>query len=104
MEKIVNGEMKSKLMSERIIWDSTKTKWKVENYFIRTIDGMNESIKSGYQLDTTLAFKPEEFNRRSNYIETMDSYDLKKFIDEETQRGSEEIPLYQCFRHHIEQR
>lgn len=95
MEKIVNGKMTSKLMSERIIWDSTKTKWKIENYFIRNIDGMKESIKTGFQLDTTLAFKPEEFNRRSNYIETMDSYELKEFIGEETERGSEEIPLYQ---------
>jgi len=95
MEKIENGKMVSKLMSERIIWDSTKTKWKVENYFIRTIDGMKETIKSGYQIDTALAFKPDEFNRRSNYIETMDSYQLKKYIEEETLRGSEEIPLYQ---------
>jgi lipopolysaccharide export system permease protein len=95
MEKIENGKMISKLMSERIIWDSTKTKWKVENYFIRSIDGMKESIKSGHQIDTALAFKPDEFNRRTSFIETMDSFELKKYIEEETLRGSEEIPLFQ---------
>jgi len=94
IEKFENGKMTYKLLSERILWDSLTNNWTVENYFIRKIDGMNEYTRTGYRLDTTLSFYPSEFNRRSNIIETMDSPELNKYIEEETRRGSEEIPLF----------
>lgn len=95
-EKFENGKMSYKLLSDRIFWDSTKTKWTVENYFIRNINGQNESIKSGYRFDTTFAFTPADFNRRVNYaVETMDYAELNSFIEGETMRGSEEVVFYQ---------
>jgi lipopolysaccharide export system permease protein len=60
---------------------------------------MNEYTRTGYRLDTTLSFYPSEFNRRSNIIETMDSPELNKYIEEETRRGSEEIPLFLIEKH-----
>jgi lipopolysaccharide export system permease protein len=99
LEKFVNGKMTYKLLSERILWDSLKNNWIVENYFIRKIDGMNEYTRSGYRLDTILSFYPSEFNRRSNIIETMDSPELNRYIKEETIRGSEEIPLFLIEKH-----
>jgi len=99
LEKFVNGKMTYKLLSERILWDSLKNNWIVENYFIRKIDGMNEYTRSGYRLDTILSFYPSEFNRRSNIIESMDSPELNRYIKEETIRGSEEIPLFLIEKH-----
>ncbi|MEP7265040.1 MAG: LptF/LptG family permease, partial [Bacteroidota bacterium] len=95
-EKFENGKMSYKLLSDRILWDSTKSKWTVENYFIRNINGLDENIKSGYRFDTTFAFTPGDFNRRVNYaVETMDYGELNQFISEETMRGSEEVVFYQ---------
>lgn len=93
-EKFSNGKLTYKLISDRVIWDSVKTKWTVENYFIRHIDDMNERIETGFQKDTMFVFKPEEFSRRSNYIETMDTGELNEFIKQEQNRGSEEVPFY----------
>lgn len=93
-EKFDKGEMTFKLLSEKILWDSTKNKWQVENYFIREIDGMQEEIRQGYRMDTTFAFDPAEFSRRENYIESMDIAALNKFIEQEKIRGSEEMPFY----------
>lgn len=93
-EKFKDGKLTYKLLSDRVIWDSVKTKWTVESYFIRHIDGMNERVESGFQKDTTFAFTPDEFSRRSNYIETMDTGVLNDFIKQEQSRGSEEVPFY----------
>jgi lipopolysaccharide export system permease protein len=93
-EKFEEGELRFKLLSERILWDSLANKWKVENYFIREISGMQEQIRSGYRMDTSFAFDPAEFSRRDNYIETMDLKTLNRFIQQERIRGSEEMPFY----------
>jgi lipopolysaccharide export system permease protein len=93
-EKFKDGKLTYKLLSDRVIWDSVKTKWTVESYFIRHIDGMNETVESGFQKDTAFAFTPDEFSRRSNYIETMDTGVLNDFIKQEQSRGSEEVPFY----------
>ena len=98
-ERLENGRLVYKLLSERIVWDSLKNKWRIENYFTRTIDGINETITSGLSLDTTLAFSPGEFNRRTNFIETMDTPELKRYITRETMRGSEEVPFYKIELH-----
>jgi len=94
-EKFSNGQLKYKMLAERILWDSTTGKWKVENYFIREIDSMSEKIHSGENLDTTFAFSPDEFNRRINYIEAMDNEELNEFIAQEKMRGAENIAFYE---------
>jgi lipopolysaccharide export system permease protein len=98
-EKVKDGKLVFKLLSERILWDSIQNKWTIENYFIRTIDGMNESIQSGFRKDTLFNFYPEEFNRRTNFIETMDTPELNRYIEQEIMRGSEEVPFYLIEKH-----
>ena len=77
--------------SDRIVWDSTGGKWRIENYFIRTINGYRETINSGFRMDTTLSMKPADFRRRLNIIQAMDSPALDKFIREEQEQGSENV-------------
>ncbi len=93
-EKFDKGMLIEKILAERILWDSLKNKWIIENYFIRDIDSLNEKIRSGQRLYTNFVFHPAEFNRRINYIETMDYGELNKFISQEQLRGSEEIVFY----------
>lgn len=98
-EKIEEGKLTYKLLAERILWDSLKNKWTLENYFIREIDSMKERTQSGYRFDTLFAFRPEEFSRRVNYIETMNASELNAFIRREAMRGSEELPFYLVEKH-----
>ncbi len=93
-EKFEKGKLTYKLLSERILWDSIKSNWILENYFVRQINGETEKMKSGFRMDTTFAFYPNEFNRRVDYIETMDASKLDGFIEQERIRGSEELPFY----------
>jgi len=47
MEKFEGGELVSKLMADQIRWDTAKTKWSLRRYYIRDIDGLNETLSVG---------------------------------------------------------
>jgi len=91
MEQFENGEIKSKLMSDYIRWDSVNNTWRIHKYWIRTIDGLKETITEGAAMDTALNLKPDEFGRNSNVVEAMTTPKLKKFIKLELSRGHGEV-------------
>ncbi len=95
MEKFEHGKLVSKLLSDRIKWDSTSGKWRIENYMIRTITDTTEKIKTGAYTDTILPMHPKEFSRRINNVESMDYGQLNEFIAAEKLRGSELMPFYE---------
>jgi lipopolysaccharide export system permease protein len=82
------------LNSERIIWDSTQSKWRIEDYYIRTINGFHEKLEHGLRKDTVLSISPADFKRRANTIEAMDTPALNAFIREESLQGSSNISSY----------
>jgi len=94
LEKIENRSRVWFLSSDRILWDSTSSKWKIENYYIRTVDGFKETLQSGTSMDTTLPVHPSDFKRRLNIIEAMDTPALSKFIREEQLSGSGNVNAY----------
>jgi lipopolysaccharide export system permease protein len=99
LEKIENGKRTWYLNSDRITWDSTIGKWKIENYYVRSINGFNESLRTGFRLDTTLNIKPTDFKRRLNIIDAMDSPALNSFIREEQLQGSANVTTYMVEKH-----
>jgi len=99
MEKYVEGQLVSKLVSDYIKWDSTSNKWVVRNYYIRTIDEMNETIETGRRIDTTLNLHPSDFKRRINVVETMNIRELNKFIEKQLMQGESNIAAYEVEKH-----
>jgi len=91
MEKFEGGILKSKLLSDHIRWDTTKTKWTITRYYIRNIDGLNEEIITGDQIDTTLNMFPEEFKRYEEFTETMNLTQLNHYIEEQKMQGADNI-------------
>ncbi len=86
--------LKSKLLSDYIRWDTTSNKWIIHNYFIREINGMQEKVEQGAQIDTTLNIHPSDFSRRFLTPQTMDYYELNKYITLLDERGTENIEHY----------
>lgn len=99
IEKFNKGKLYYKLMAENIKWDSIKRKWAINDYYIRYINDMDEYIKKGKLIDTTLNFTPAEFGRKDNTIETMDYYQLIAYIDSERLKGSDNIELIELEKH-----
>lgn len=95
LEQFENNELKYKLISDYIRWDTTMQKWKIHNYQIREIDGMKETITTGNVKDTTLNFYPEEFSRRNSVVEAFDYIELNEEIRKERFKGSEKVAMYE---------
>ena len=94
LEKLKEGKRIYFLNSDRIQWDSTQGKWRIENYFIRTINGMEEHTERGFRKDTALSFEPKDFRIRGSSIEAMDNGALNEFISEQKFQGSSSIDEY----------
>ncbi|MBN2486694.1 MAG: LptF/LptG family permease [Bacteroidales bacterium] len=88
MEKIKDGKLLSKLMSQDIRWDSAIKKWTIRNYMIRDYADGKQTITTGESLDTTLNMSPEEFRMRKNAIEALDYYELNQFIETQRLQGA----------------
>lgn len=99
LEKWDGFELKTKIMADFAKWDSTSNKWILENYFVRNINGLKETLEKGSALDTTLALHPSEFSRRIENIQTMDKVELAEFIETERMKGSNLIPFYEIEMH-----
>jgi len=95
IEKMENGQLVSKLISDYIKWDSTKNKWVIRNYYIRDINGFRETIKTGSSIDTVLSIHPDDFKRRDNFTETMSTRELTDFIKRQRMRGESNVVIYQ---------
>lgn len=60
---------------------------------------MNEFIKKGVRIDTTLGFTPAEFGRKDNIVETMNYTELNNYIISETSKGSDNIEVYKIVKY-----
>lgn len=95
MEKFEDGQLKEKMMSDYIKWDSTKMKWTIKNYYKRKFEGMRELVTQGASLDTSLNMLPSDFRvREDTYFETMTLARLNHYISELRLQGSESITIY----------
>jgi lipopolysaccharide export system permease protein len=99
IEKFEDGELVSKMSADQIRWDTTVNKWRARRYYIRTIDGLNETLVEGKQIDTTLAMHPDDFKMRLTIVETMSLKELDEFIKDQRMKGETNVTSYQIERH-----
>lgn len=88
LEKFDGDMLTEKLVAQRISWDSVATKWKMEDYTVRTIDGLRESMTAGTARDTTLDMLPRDFEVYDNVFTAMDTRELNQRITKEETRGT----------------
>ena len=88
LEKFNGDELIEKTMAERILWDSVKHKWKLENYSTRKIKGLKETMISGTTMDTTLDMRPLDFEIYDNLTKAMNMCELNTRIRKEKIRGA----------------
>lgn len=88
LEKFSGDNLKEKLTADRITWDSVKTSWKIENYSIRKINDLKESMSSGIKMDTILDMRPKDFEIYDNIYQAMNMRELNERIEKEEIRGT----------------
>jgi len=95
LEKFEEEELVSKMMANRVTWDSTIQKWQVQNYYIRNYNKTgNDEILEGRKLDTTLNMHPKDFKMVLKSIETYNTPKLKEYIAEQQMKGDENVEAY----------
>ncbi|MEJ6982292.1 LptF/LptG family permease [Pedobacter sp. P351] len=88
LERFNGDELVEKTMADRILWDSVKFKWKLENYSTRKINGLKEVMSSGAIKDTTLDMRPVDFEIYDNLTKAMNMRELNTRIEKEKIRGA----------------
>lgn len=88
LERIRDNQLESKLSAESAVWDSTKNCWTLRKYTIRDYyDGVDDVVRTGTSLDTTINITVDDFNRGKKYVETLDYDELNAFIETQKLRG-----------------
>ncbi len=88
LEKYDGQEMIYKLMADRIFLDTVSGSWKLKNYYIRTLDGMDQKLRRGVEMDTTFSLQPEDLYKIKEEFEEMDFFELNAEIVAEKKKGS----------------
>lgn len=94
LERISNNEIKEKLMSDRITWDTLRKKWTIHDYRIRNLMPGKTRIISGVKIDTTLNLFPKDFQNKHLLHETFTLPELNRHIDLVRSRGADGIEVF----------
>lgn len=104
IEKIKNFKQYYMLSADWIQWDSIKQKWTAYNYYERIMHEnksdknpakrYTEDIKFGKEKAIEIDFKPADMGRIESKVEVMTYPQLKKYISDETEKGSSGIERF----------
>ncbi len=99
LEQWDGQRLRSKLISDRAVYDTLAGTWTVHNYTVRDLSDKGERLSHGGSLDTLIALRPEDLGRRNELTTSMTTPELDRFIREETSRGSSTVAFARIERH-----
>jgi lipopolysaccharide export system permease protein len=94
LERFENHELRYRLVADRARYDSLKGKWRVNDYYVRKFNGMQESMRKGKVLDTVLPFKPKDFNEDIEEVKVMGYFALREHIAKKELRGDPDVQQF----------
>lgn len=98
LEKFSKGVMYYKMTANDIVWDSIRSKWNLNQYTVRFINGMHEKLFSGVKMDTAINLKPDDFHKKTDNVDLMNFGQLKDFIESEKLKGSDNVKFFEVER------
>ena len=100
LEQVSEDHLVSKLSAESAQWDSLSGKWRLKNWFMRQYgEGLQDQVKTGRQLDTTLSLTIDDFYYNEYTIERLDISQLNQLIDTQKARGDATVMNAQMEKH-----
>ena len=104
LERFNNNELVEKLTADNITWDSVKSKWRLQYWKIKKVDGIFTSTAqsdlaslqtSGETMDTTLAITTKDFEAQERSYDGMTMPELNAHIAKLKFRGSTGVQMYE---------
>lgn len=94
LETIEDGKLKTKLKAKMLTWQPEKKTWLMDEYSIRTINGLKETLVQGSNKDTLINLTPEDFSNSYMLHETFTLTELNAYITKLKEKGVENIETY----------
>ena len=99
-EKYDGNELKFKVMSDMLYHDTVaENSWNIDPYAMRTIDGREETLTKGRNLDTLLNLYPIDLYKMKEDFEEMNYFELRDHILGMKDKGSEGVIAYEVEMH-----
>lgn len=98
VETYDGGRIVSSLEAQDATFNETSGHWSAPKYMHRIYDTISERdtlIKSDQPLDTMINLSSDELGRVEDLVQTMNSFQLAKFIKAQKQKGSDLVSLFQ---------
>jgi len=101
LEHFKGGQLRSKLMCERMRWNGQEGKWTLEDCHLRRIEGTKrEYVHFFPRIDTALRFTTEDFGRPLvEDAALLDNHQLEAYIERERLKGSSGIEPFLVEKH-----
>lgn len=92
LEKIVDNKLVSKISAESAVYHEDTDTWTLKKYFIRDYnEDLTDRIRSGKQIDTTIALSSKDFYLTEKTVETLNYKELNNLIDTQRMRGDANV-------------
>lgn len=99
IEKVIDGQLREKISSERIEWNEEKQKWRFPGYKRYRFEGGKEYVSFESAMDTALNIYPKHFENTRYLNETMTINALDAHIEDQLARGIGNVAIYQNEKH-----
>lgn len=99
IEHFKDNKLISKMYADNIFWDENKNKWKANNYWIRYFKNFKDVYVTGQSIDTNLYITPKDIKETDINIETLNLFQLNRFIAEQKLHGNESINDFLLEKH-----
>jgi lipopolysaccharide export system permease protein len=94
MERFKGDSLVYKITADRIKFNENDSTYSLFEYKKRKVGALNDVLEIGTRKDTILKFDVDELTPTVYVAETLNSFDLVKFIEKEKKRGSANMNTY----------
>lgn len=94
MEKFNGKTLVSRMTAENIEWDSLNH-WTLNDYTIRTFNGMYEHIVQGNQIDSVIYMDPADFFVTAKNSSEMRNPELRRYLNKQKERGMGNVQAFE---------
>ncbi len=94
LETFEGTELKQKMYATQMAWDSTQNKWRLKGWNRRVLQEGRETFETGFEMDTTIAIWPSDFENSYKLQETFTLPELNNYIELQQSRGADDTLKY----------